>query len=196
MATTTPDNLWSPDGGDQYALTVDLAAMQDTTQAALTSIRSGLVMQRGTNAQRLALSGAQLFEGLHFWTTDTRLEWIYTASTWVNMGGGDTGWVDVAISSGYAAQSPSEKPQVRRVRGFVHLRGGWSNSGVTVSSTHSVGTIPAGFRPDMNVFGRSGTSTGASDASVLITSGGVLQLRTNSAISAYYFPAVPAWAAA
>ncbi len=35
MATTTPDNLWTPDSGDDYALTVDLAATADTVQTAL-----------------------------------------------------------------------------------------------------------------------------------------------------------------
>jgi hypothetical protein len=35
MATTSPDNIWTPDSGDDYALTTDLAAMADTIQAAL-----------------------------------------------------------------------------------------------------------------------------------------------------------------
>lgn len=37
MATTSPDNIWTPDSGDDYALTVDLAATADTIQAALNS---------------------------------------------------------------------------------------------------------------------------------------------------------------
>ena len=37
MATTSPDNLWTPDSGDDYALTVDLAATADTVQTALNS---------------------------------------------------------------------------------------------------------------------------------------------------------------
>lgn len=35
MATTSPDNIWTPDAGDDYALTVDLAAMADSVQNAL-----------------------------------------------------------------------------------------------------------------------------------------------------------------
>lgn len=35
MATTSPDNIWTPDSGDDYALTVDLAATADTVQTAL-----------------------------------------------------------------------------------------------------------------------------------------------------------------
>lgn len=37
MATTSPDNIWTPDSGDDYALTVDLAATADTVQTALNS---------------------------------------------------------------------------------------------------------------------------------------------------------------
>lgn len=39
MATTSPDNIWTPDLGDEYALTVDLATMADTVQDAITSVR-------------------------------------------------------------------------------------------------------------------------------------------------------------
>jgi hypothetical protein len=42
VATTSPDNIWTPDSGDDYALTVDLAAMADTIQDALTEIHDDL----------------------------------------------------------------------------------------------------------------------------------------------------------
>jgi len=38
MATTSPDDLWTPDTGDDYALTVDLAAFADTVQEAFTKL--------------------------------------------------------------------------------------------------------------------------------------------------------------
>lgn len=40
MATTTPDEIWTPDSGDDYALTTDLAAMADTVQDALNGIHA------------------------------------------------------------------------------------------------------------------------------------------------------------
>lgn len=40
MATTSPDDIWTPDSGDDYALTTDLAAMADTIQDALNNKRS------------------------------------------------------------------------------------------------------------------------------------------------------------
>lgn len=43
MAVTSPDNIWTPDSGDEYALTVDLAAMADTVQDAL-NLRGTLVV--------------------------------------------------------------------------------------------------------------------------------------------------------
>lgn len=42
MATTSPDNIWTPDAGDDYALTVDLAATADTVQDALNGIHDVL----------------------------------------------------------------------------------------------------------------------------------------------------------
>lgn len=45
MATTSPDNIWTPDAGDDYALTTDLAATADTIQAALNTVRTDVVAQ-------------------------------------------------------------------------------------------------------------------------------------------------------
>lgn len=42
MATTSPDNIFSPDAGDAYALTSDLDAMADSVQTALTDLRSDI----------------------------------------------------------------------------------------------------------------------------------------------------------
>lgn len=53
MATTSPDNIKSPDAGDQYALVQDLGALADTVQLALNrrprSI-SGVVLVAATNS--------------------------------------------------------------------------------------------------------------------------------------------------
>lgn len=83
MATTSPDNIWTPDSGDDYALTVDLAATADTVQAALNTLRNTTASRVGTNAQRLALTGPSLFEGLTFYTTDTNRSWFYDGAAWL-----------------------------------------------------------------------------------------------------------------
>lgn len=82
MATTSPDDLFSPDAPSPYNLTVDLAAMQTSVQAALTSVRGSGQYRVLTNAQRLTLSGPSLFEGLRVRTSDTKVDWIYTDSNW------------------------------------------------------------------------------------------------------------------
>ena len=42
MATTSPDNIYSPDAGQPYALTQDLLAMADSIQVALSDMRSAI----------------------------------------------------------------------------------------------------------------------------------------------------------
>ena len=85
MAVTSPDNLWSPDSTDPYNLVPDLAAMQDTVQDALNTVKT---YQPLTNAQRLALAGADLFEGRIVYTTDTNALWKYNGSAWELFGFG------------------------------------------------------------------------------------------------------------
>lgn len=82
MATTTPDNIFSPDAGDDYALTTDLAALTDTVQDAITAWKNYGI---GTDAQRSALTGTSnppLKEGLQWYSTDTNLRWWYDGSAW------------------------------------------------------------------------------------------------------------------
>lgn len=85
MAITSPDAIWTPDSGDDYALTVDLAATADTVQDALNSVKTYTPL---TDAERLALTGADLFEGRIVYTTDTNALWKYDGSSWVLFGFG------------------------------------------------------------------------------------------------------------
>lgn len=79
MATTSPDNIWTPDAGDDYALTTDLAAMADTVQDAITANRTDLI---GLDANRPANGSAGLVNGMTWYSTDTRVTWRYNGSTW------------------------------------------------------------------------------------------------------------------
>lgn len=81
MATTSPDNIWTPDTGDAYALTVDLAATADTVQDALTALRSnGAISGRGTTANRPAAGNL----GVTYRATDTGILWYDNGSAWKN----------------------------------------------------------------------------------------------------------------
>ncbi|QOC59370.1 hypothetical protein SEA_LIFES_44 [Microbacterium phage Lifes] len=79
MATTSPDNIWTPDAGDDYALTTDLAAMADTIQDAITANNNNL---SGLDANRPANGSPGLANGMTWYSTDTRVTWRYDGSTW------------------------------------------------------------------------------------------------------------------
>ena len=77
MATTSPDKIYSPDAGQQYALTQDLLAMADSVQAALnTRIRvfSGAGTPSVTGAEKLMD---------RFVSTTTGRTWTFRSTGWV-----------------------------------------------------------------------------------------------------------------
>lgn len=80
MATTTPDNILTPDAGDQYALVQDLGLMADSVQDALTRRGNAL---KGTAAQRVsALNSSD--PGVLWQDTDgIGMIWKRGASAWV-----------------------------------------------------------------------------------------------------------------
>lgn len=81
---TTPLGIWTPDDSDDWDLTVDLAAMAVSIDSAIDNGINAIPKNYlvGTNAERLALSGSDLFEGLRVWTTDTKILWLYTNGAW------------------------------------------------------------------------------------------------------------------
>lgn len=83
MATTVPDGIITPDDTTQYNPPIDLAAMADTIQTALNNVRGESAARVGTDADRLAIPLGDLFAGLQFYATDTRIEWFYDGSNWV-----------------------------------------------------------------------------------------------------------------
>lgn len=145
MATTSPDNIWTPDSGDDYALTVDLAAMADTIQDALNESKTYRV---GSNAQRLALSGADLFNGLRWHSTDTREDWIYSLGSWQPYPLRST--VPLTNFSANWSATPGYSPHIvvegnkRTIVGAITRAGGGALTSMLV--------IPAGHRPPSNVF--------------------------------------------
>lgn len=78
MATTSPDNLWSPDPTGNYNLVADLATMQTSAQTALVKRAN---MYVGTAAQRTAFTTAA--EGVHWQdTTGDKLEYVRQGGAW------------------------------------------------------------------------------------------------------------------
>lgn len=79
MAVTTPDNIRTPNSGDQYALVQDLGLLADTVQAAITK-RGNLYV--GTAAQRASFTTATA--GVNWQDTDgIGMIWRSTGAAWV-----------------------------------------------------------------------------------------------------------------
>lgn len=81
MATTTPDNIYSPDTTNIYSVVTDSAALAASVQAALIK-RSWYYV--GTDAQRLALAGAELRNGIIFEDVATGNVWQRKGGAWVS----------------------------------------------------------------------------------------------------------------
>lgn len=79
MAVTSPDDIWTPDAGDDYALTTDLAAMADTIQDAITNNRVSLI---GLDSARPANGTPGVVNGMTWYSTDTGVTWRYNGTIW------------------------------------------------------------------------------------------------------------------
>lgn len=94
MATTSPDNIWTPDSGDGYALTQDLAAFADTTQDALV-VRANYYT--GDNSQ-MANQESKATEGSMFFNTDDDKEYRLVSGAWVIVNESD--WIAYTATIG------------------------------------------------------------------------------------------------
>ena len=79
MATTANFNLWSPDDGDDWDLTIDLAAMQNSVDLALVGLRSSI----GKTAATIAALGSGAFAGQIGWVTSAGAYVVWSGSAWV-----------------------------------------------------------------------------------------------------------------
>ena len=81
MATTSPDNLRTPNPGDPYNLVADLATLASDTQVALNKKVSNLL--KGTTAERTAATGTST-NGMLWQDTDgIKMLWRKDGAAWV-----------------------------------------------------------------------------------------------------------------
>src|SRR5690625_2357189 len=80
MATTSPDNIRTPDSGDSYALVQDMGILADTVQNALIKRANAYV---GTVAQRNACTSQAPVGTIWSDTDGERLVWKKGATGWV-----------------------------------------------------------------------------------------------------------------
>lgn len=135
MATTSPDNIWTPDSGDDYALTVDLARMADDVQDALNRTQR---VRTGTGDPSGVAS-----EGDGWFSTTNRYFWRYIDGAWRLW---DTPTVPLtSLAMNWSAALAPNAP-------YIYARGGraFTGGGVIFGSGANVGdmlTVPAAFRP-------------------------------------------------
>jgi hypothetical protein len=137
MATTSPDNIWTPDSGDDYDLTTDLAATADTIQSAL---NNRIRLRRGTGAPSSGLgsvgdayldenSGATWFKG------GVNSGWFIAAQY--------ASWTTLTASNDWTANTGGNAPQVMRDGLTVSWRGGFFGG----TSGNFVTVLPTWARP-------------------------------------------------
>lgn len=186
MATTVPDGIWSPDDSTAYNPPVDLAAMADTVQAGLNSVREGAAYRTGTDAERLALPPGELFDGLLFYATDTQLEWRYNGTQWVRT---DSGEVNLTLNGGWSSTEGTAAYRIKN--GYASLNGRLATS---AGATTTAFTLPVGARPTstrVTLVSVGGTSE--VEAVVIDSSGSVLFADMTIPTGDYRLASIPPW---
>lgn len=141
MAVTSPDSIWTPDSGDEYALTVDLAAMADSIQDVFTD--NGRIYKWANATARAAQTG--MTEGDLGDQADTNEIYRYSGSAWQLVGGLPT----TAPATAFSGWSTSSV--FSRVGPIVVASGGSFAPTGTASITSSftpIGSVPSGYRPN------------------------------------------------
>lgn len=133
MATTSPDNLRTPDPGAPYQLTTDLATFANDIQDALTRRANAFT---GTAAERAAFTGA--ITGSLWQDTDgIGMIWKWSGSTWIpaiwQWSGTNVQMTAFAPPDGFIWFNTTNNVE------FVRIAGVWRPT--RLSGTVSVGTV-------------------------------------------------------
>lgn len=129
--TVTASGIWTPDAGDDYALTTDLAAMASSVETAIVNNVSTAVAKSGSavaNHGALPMTGNTA--GDQRVTTDTRIVWTWDGTRWIAVAG-KLPWCHV-LTTGVTNLGTSYTP--------VNFQAG-SSSGAHWEQTF---TVPAG----------------------------------------------------
>lgn len=137
MATTSPDNLYSPDATAAYNIPVDTAAMQSSVQTAL----NGFSFRKGTTTQMNAYLATAVNGEYWLNTTDNR-PYQKISGAWVSQ---DTGWIQVTTFQNSFSASTDSPVFYRRLAGVTYLRGDLKRA--SAPGGIAAFNIPAGYRP-------------------------------------------------
>ena len=171
--TTSPDNLPSPTSGDPYNYVVDVAALADGTQDALTQKAN---MGVGTSTQRTAAL-SKFPDGALWYDTTTSSEWRRVAGAWVDLDSGAP--VGVNYRSGYENFTASFPATVVIRNRIAYLSGlvAPTTGSFSLSTAYTVADIWSLYRPLANVFAGAMTTAGQTGAAVVVATSGTIEVR-------------------
>jgi hypothetical protein len=137
---------------DTAALDTLLNGQSNALDAALLATEGFTI---GTDAQRVALGTPRRKEGLKWYATDTNITWHYTGSAWQMW---NTPWANLSLAANWAAANT----QYRLSEGALQVSPiyAWritSSLTVTGGTFYTLGTLPTGYRPGIDITGIGGT---------------------------------------
>jgi hypothetical protein len=137
-----------PKNEPQYSGTGVPADAADLTEVAAYAAKVGN-RRSGLDSVRTGLIGADVWDGLEFYSTDTAITWLYKgpsgSGAWVQTAG-DTGWIAATLVNSWVNFGGAYMvAQYRRRNGIVQVEGLVSGGASVPGQT--VFTLPAGFRP-------------------------------------------------
>lgn len=99
----------------------------------------------------------------------------------------DSQWINLPINSGFQALS-GNPPQYRKIGNIVRLKGAVNNTGITASGAFQIATLPTGYQPTLPWFFDAPSSSAATQGEVNVNNfgAGVVEIRTNASVGAYY----------
>lgn len=155
MATTLPEGIVVPAGGDSYNLTADLRRMMEsattTVPVANAAARTALVAAL-TAAGRTPSVTDPLVILRNDAPDGAKIEFTQNGSAWVTVPT-SSAWTPLTIAAGYAVVGGSRIPATRIHGDSIQLRGGkvrWASGSAAVAAGGvytSVTGIPAAHRP-------------------------------------------------
>jgi len=149
MATTSPDNLRTPNPGDPFNLVPDLATLANDVQNALNNKQSNVF--KGTAAQRAAFLSTAI-DGMLWQDTDgIKMIWRKDGANWVPA---IWRWAGTTAQMNAFTQAPEGFEWFNTSDGLNYIRrsGAWSIStgmGTRVVKTSSTLTLPGGAYTDL-----------------------------------------------
>ena len=167
--TTSPDNLPSPTSGDPYNYVVDMAALADGTQDALTQKAN---MGVGTSTQRTAAL-SKFPDGALWYDTTTSSEWRRVAGAWVNQV--DFGQV-LTLSSEVVEYSSGTSPRAYKAGRVVTIAGAVKPANSTAAANFDtdgarICDVPSNMQPP-NGYSAHSIQQGSGEDRWLLTYGG------------------------